>query len=152
RGYRNLPDLTETQFLPDPFRRESPARMYRTGDLGKYRRDGSLVILGRSDDQVKIRGFRVELGEVEAAMLAHPDVRDAAAAAREDVPDDRTLVAYFVSSASVSSNELRRFLQQRLPEYMLPSALVSLDRLPRLPNGKVDRRSLPAPDHRDAVA
>ena len=152
RGYRNLPDLTETQFRTDPFRREPDARMYRTGDLGKHRRDGSLVILGRSDDQVKIRGFRIELGEIEAALLAHPEIRDAAAAAREDVPGDRTLVAYFVPAptAAVSSSELRHFLQERLPEYMVPTALVSLDRLPRLPNGKVDRRSLPAPDRREA--
>ncbi|HEY6929688.1 MAG TPA: amino acid adenylation domain-containing protein, partial [Thermoanaerobaculia bacterium] len=154
RGYRNLPDLTETQFLRDPFRREPGARMYRAGDLGRYRRDGSLVLLGRSDDQVKIRGFRIELGEIEAALLAHPAIRDAAAAAREDVSGDRTLVAYYVfaPAAALSAGDLRRFLKERLPEYMIPTALVNLDRLPRLPNGKVDRQSLPAADHREVAS
>ncbi|HSF43076.1 MAG TPA: amino acid adenylation domain-containing protein [Thermoanaerobaculia bacterium] len=146
RGYLGRPDLTAERFLPDPFGEIPGARLYRTGDLARYLRDGQLEFLGRLDHQVKVRGFRIELGEVEAALLGHPSLRDAAVLALGE-GTDRRLVAYAVAREGTDAPDLARlrtFLQGRLPDFMLPSALVLLEALPLTPNGKVDRRALAA--------
>src|SRR6185437_6163539 len=124
------------------------ARLYKSGDLGRWREDGTLEYLGRNDDQVKIRGYRIELGEVEAHLARHEQVREAAVIAREDVPGEKRLVAYLVprGEGSGGTEELRAHLKGALPEYMVPSAFVVLEKLPLTPSGKLDRRSLPAPD------
>ncbi|HLM58373.1 MAG TPA: amino acid adenylation domain-containing protein, partial [Pyrinomonadaceae bacterium] len=150
RGYLNLPGLTAGKFIPDPFGAEPGARMYKTGDLARYLPGGEIEFLGRIDQQVKVRGYRIEPGEVEAALAAHRRVREAVVVAREYSPTDKRLVAYVVPAGGGEGEELtaelRAFLQQRLPDYMVPSAFVVLDELPLTPNGKVDRRALPAPD------
>ncbi|MDB6015101.1 MAG: amino acid adenylation protein, partial [Gammaproteobacteria bacterium] len=152
RGYLNNPQLTAQRFLRDPFVADPQARMYKTGDLGRWRADGAIEFLGRNDQQVKIRGFRIELGEIESQLGQHELVREAIVVAREDVPGDKRLVAYVVPESTagapprVNIESLRVHLQTVLPEYMVPSAFVVLERLPIAPNGKLDRRSLPAPD------
>jgi amino acid adenylation domain-containing protein len=148
RGYRGRPDLTAERFVPDPWRGEPGARLYRTGDLARFRTDGEIELLGRLDHQVKIRGFRIELGEVEAALSAHPDVRQAVVVARPDASGLQRLVAYAVFGASRTPGaaELRRDLASRLPEPFVPSLFVALDRLPLTANGKVDRKALPDPE------
>ncbi len=143
-GYRNRPELTHDRFLADPFGPPG-ARLYRTGDLARYRADGALEHLGRIDDQLKLRGHRIEPGEIEAALCRDPRVREAAVVAREVAPGDVRLIAYVVSADPPPPAELRRALEATLPAYMIPSAFVVLDRLPRTPNGKLDRRALPAP-------
>jgi len=146
RGYLRRPAATAERFVPDPFGLPG-ARMYRTGDLGRGGEDGQVDCLGRTDHQVKVRGYRVELGEVEVALRRHPAVADAAAAVREDAAGDRMLVAYVVTEdgTGASAAELRAFVGDRLPGYMVPTFVVPLEALPRLPNGKVDRGALPAP-------
>ncbi|MFP5287403.1 MAG: non-ribosomal peptide synthetase, partial [Thermoanaerobaculia bacterium] len=147
RGYFGRPDLTAERFVPDPFSGREGARLYRTGDLVRRRpRDGALEFLGRADCPVKIRGFRIELGEVETVLSAYPGIRACVAVVREERPGDRRLVAYLVSDEVLKPRELRAFLVQRLPEYMVPSDFVTLERLPLTPSGKVDRRALPSPD------
>ncbi|WP_029573540.1 non-ribosomal peptide synthetase, partial [Pseudomonas syringae] len=149
RGYLNRDDLTAERFLKDPFSQNPAARMYRTGDLGRYLADGNIQYLGRNDDQVKIRGFRIELGEIDARLAKHPAIHEAVVAAREDVPGDKRLVAYYTLSAghaSVDIDSLRAWLQEQLPAHMIPVAYVLLDALPLTPNGKLDRKALPAPD------
>lgn len=148
QGYLNRPGLTAEKFVPDPFGGEPGARLYRTGDLVRYLEDGSLEFGGRLDYQVKVRGFRIELGEVEAALSRHPRARAAVAVAREDRPGEQRLVAYVVGDEArvPTPGEWRAFLRESLPEYMIPSLFVRLDELPLLPNGKVNRRALPAPD------
>ncbi len=145
RGYWKRPDLTAERFVPHPPGDGPGALLYRTGDLGRRLADGSIEFLGRSDHQVKIRGYRVETGEVEAALLGHPQVRECAVTA--PAGSDQRLVAYFVATASdtPSTRDLRRHLEQSLPNYMVPSAFVPLDALPRMPNGKIDRNALPDP-------
>ena len=149
RGYLNDESLTEARFLINPLTQQASDRLYRTGDVGRYLRDGSVEILGRSDGQVKLRGFRVELGEIEAALVQHPAVQDSVVVVREDEPDDKRLVAYIVSNQqpAPSTNDLRSFLKQKLPDYMMPSVFMFLESLPLTPNGKLDRKFLPPPDH-----
>ncbi|MFP4120962.1 MAG: amino acid adenylation domain-containing protein [Coleofasciculus sp.] len=148
RGYLNQPEMTEQRFIPNPFSHESGGRLYKTGDLARYLPDGNIEFIGRIDNQVKIRGFRIELGEIETALNQHPGVRESVVLARDDVPGDKRLIAYIVPNReSVPTiSQLRDFLKQTLPEYMIPSAFVWLKDLPLTPNGKVDRRGLPAPD------
>jgi amino acid adenylation domain-containing protein len=148
RGYLNRPELTAEKFIPNPFSDEPGARLYRTGDLARYLPDGKIEFLGRIDHQVKIRGYRIELGEIEAVLSQQPAVLEAVVVAQNNALDKR-LVAYVVHrpGADISANELRGFLKQKLPDYMIPSAFVVLDALPLTPNGKADRKALPAPDH-----
>ena len=150
RGYLNRPDLTGERFLADPFAGEVGARLYRSGDLARFLADGSVEFLGRIDGQVKIRGYRVELGEIEVALCTHPRVKQVAVIAREDDPGDRRLVAYVVLDGPIEhlTADLHRHLTDKVPDYMLPSAFVTLDALPRTPSGKVDRLSLPRPGNR----
>ncbi|MGE5321731.1 MAG: amino acid adenylation domain-containing protein, partial [Actinomycetota bacterium] len=148
RGYLNLPDITAEKFIPDPFALEPGGRLYRTGDQARYWPGGQVEFLGRVDRQVKIRGFRVELGEIEANLRQHPAIWNAAVTAREDVPGDKRLVAYVVykDGSNPRSDEVRQWLRARLPEAMLPSAIVALEKLPITSNGKLDWRALPAPE------
>jgi amino acid adenylation domain-containing protein len=147
REYVNRPELTGEKWVPDGLSGEAGARLYQTGDVCRWLQDGRLEFVGRRDDQVKLRGFRVELGEVEAALAEHPVVADAVAMVREDEPGDKRLVAYVVGRANeaVSVPELRDYLKDRLPGYMMPSAIVLLDAFPLTPNGKVHRAALPVP-------
>ena len=147
RGYLNRPDLTAEKFIPNPFSAEPGARLYKTGDMARYLFDRNIEYLGRGDYQVKIRGFRIELGEIELAVRQHPGVREAIVLAREDASGEKRLVAYVVGERDLpTASELRSFLKDKLPEYMMPAAFVRLDALPLMPNGKVDRRALPIPD------
>ncbi|HEY9724954.1 MAG TPA: amino acid adenylation domain-containing protein [Chroococcales cyanobacterium] len=147
RSYFNRPELTEQKFIPDPFSPEPDARLYKTGDLGRYLPDGNIEFLGRLDHQVKIRGFRIELGEIESVLTQHPQVREVLVIAREDRPGDKYLAAYVVPHPGKTpiTSELRSFVKQTLPEYMVP-AVALLDALPLTPNGKIDRRALPIPE------
>ncbi|KAG0220656.1 hypothetical protein BGW41_007662, partial [Actinomortierella wolfii] len=145
-GYLNRPDLTTERFLPDPFSQEAGARMYRTGDLVRYLPDGNVVYIGRMDFQVKIRGFRVEIGEIEARLADHPQVREAVVLAAGETGQKR-LIAYVVATPRANlANDLREYLAASLPDYMIPSAFVRLDAMPLTNNGKADRRALPEPD------
>jgi amino acid adenylation domain-containing protein len=147
RGYHRRADLTAEQFIPNPFHERVGERLYRTGDLARYRTDGVIELLGRRDHQVKIRGFRIELGEIEAALKEHTSVRECVLVAREDAGEKR-LIAYVTLKDGLEANsvELRRWLQERLPEYMIPAVFVTLEKMPLTPSGKIDRRALPAPD------
>ncbi|HEU4768434.1 MAG TPA: non-ribosomal peptide synthetase, partial [Pyrinomonadaceae bacterium] len=145
-GYLNRSELTAERFVPHPFSYEPGARLYRTGDLVRYREDGKLEFGGRLDHQVKVRGFRIELGEVEAVLSRHESVRAAVVTAQEVRPGEQRLVAYVVGERLLSASEWRTFLIERLPEYMIPALFITLEALPLLPNGKVNRRALPVPD------
>ena len=144
RGYHNLAELTAEKFIASPFHQ---GKLYKTGDLARYRADGKIEFLGRIDNQVKIRGFRIEIGEIEAAITTHPQVKAGVVIPREETGGNKYLAAYITSDCpSFSRRELRSFLQQKLPEYMIPSAFVILENLPLTANGKIDRLALPTPD------
>ncbi len=151
RGYLNNPELTAETFIPDPFSSDPTARLYRSGDLASWNPDGTLSFHGRIDQQIKLRGFRIEPGEIEANLLAHPAVAQAVVLLRRDDPNNPRLIAYWVAVASQpslaasSSEQLRAFLADRLPDYMVPAAFLQLEGLPLTPNGKLDRKALPAP-------
>ena len=149
RGYLNRPELTERNFIADPFSGKSGARLYQSGDLARYRRDGTLEFLGRADGQVKVRGYRIELGEIEAALAAHPGVQSCKVLAVEHRPGNKQLVAYAIlqGNESLSAEEVKDFLKLSLPEFMVPAQIVFLDSFPLTQNGKLDRRALPAPTH-----
>jgi acyl carrier protein len=149
RGYLNRPELTAERFIADPFSADRQARLYKTGDVGRWRADGAIEYLGRNDHQVKIRGFRIELGEIEAQLLRHEQVKEAVVMAREDVAGEKRLVAYVVAREQgerLGVEALRGQLKAALPEHMVPSAFVQLASMPLTPNGKLDRRALPAPE------
>ena len=147
RGYHNQPAQTAERFIPQPYSQNAGERLYRTGDLARYRADGNVEFLGRVDEQVKIRGFRVEVGEVEAVLAQHEGVRESVVLAREDDRGSTRLIAYVVANnGDLEIAELRNYLKQRLSEYMVPSAIVQLETFPLTPNGKLDRKALPAPD------
>ncbi|MDF5712391.1 MAG: amino acid adenylation domain-containing protein [Rhizonema sp. NSF051] len=148
RGYLNRPELTAQKFIPNPMSDKPGAYLYKTEDLARYDSNGNIEFLGRIDHQVKIRGFRIELGEIEAVLAQHPAVRETVVLAQETKPGDKQLVAYVVNSNEQTSttNQLRKFLKEQLPEYMVPSVFVFLEALPLTPNRKIDRNALPAPN------
>ncbi|MBD2339549.1 amino acid adenylation domain-containing protein [Calothrix sp. FACHB-156] len=150
REYFNRPDLTAERFVLNPFSPDSQSRLYKSGDLARYLPNGEIEYLGRIDNQVKVSGFRIELGEIEIALLQSPLVKEAVVIVREDSPGEKVLVGYFVAETNEDSlqiiSELRRFLKQHLPEYMVPKIFVALEALPLNANGKVDRRALPKPE------
>ncbi len=153
RGYLNRPGLSAERFLPDPFSKEAGVRLYRTGDLARWAADGTIEFLGRNDFQVKIRGFRIELAEIEANMEEYPALKQAVVIARDDESRGKQLVAYYISEEpaegcpeSIGAQRLVKYLSARLPEYMVPTTYVRLEKLPLTPNGKLDRQALPAPE------
>ncbi|HEY9693234.1 MAG TPA: amino acid adenylation domain-containing protein [Oculatellaceae cyanobacterium] len=147
RGYLNQPERTAEKFIANPFSDRPNARIYKTGDAARYLPDGNIEFLGRIDNQIKIRGFRIELGEIEATIRQHPDIEQVVVIAREDVPGEKRIVAYIVPSVEkLHTNSMRELLQQKLPDYMIPSAFVQLKTLPLTANGKIDWQALPAPD------
>lgn len=146
RGYLRRPELTAERFIADPLGRNPQGRLYRSGDLARWLPSGELEYEGRIDHQVKIRGYRIELGEIEAALSNHAQVKEAVVIARQDTPGDKRLVAYVAADTKLATQELRRHLTAKLPDYMIPSAFISLEALPLTSNGKVDRAALPPPD------
>ncbi len=144
RGYLNRPELTKEKFVDNPF--EEGEKMYRTGDLARWLPDGNIEFLGRIDDQVKVRGFRIELGEIESQLLKLPQIKEAAAVARDDLQGNKYIAAYIVGEETLPSDRLRAELLQELPDYMVPSCFVQLDQMPLTVNGKIDRKALPEPD------
>jgi amino acid adenylation domain-containing protein len=148
-GYWKRPDLTAEKFITNPFRSTPGARLYKTGDLARFLPDGNIDYLGRVDHQVKLRGFRIELGDIEAALASHPAVQEAVVVAREDVPGEKRLVAYYTASnadaKATGVAKLRAHLSSKLPDYMVPAAYVQMERMPLTANGKLDRKALPVP-------
>ncbi len=154
RGYHNRPELTAERFVPDPFSGVPGARLYRTGDRARFLPDGNIEFLGRIDYQVKVRGFRIELGEIETVLAGHDAIKEVVVEVRGDASEEKWLVAYVVSKpdAELSTEELRHYLNEKLPDYMVPNSFVVLDRMPLTNNGKVDRKALPEPDTRPELA
>jgi amino acid adenylation domain-containing protein len=154
RGYLNQPELTAARFIPNPFINDPKVRIYRTGDKARYLADGQIEILGRADSQVKVRGFRIELGEIESNLNQHPDVQQAVVIVREDSPGNKHLVAYLVpkNEHPIQGKDLRQHLRTSLPEYMIPSFFVTLDKFPMTPNQKVNRKALPRPSQENSAA
>ncbi|MBV9689957.1 MAG: amino acid adenylation domain-containing protein [Ktedonobacteraceae bacterium] len=150
RGYLNRPELTAERFIPHPFSQQVGALLYRSGDLARYRHDGIIEYMGRIDHQVKVRGFRIELGEIEAILLQHPAVTTALVQTRENERGEKQLVAYLVPKQQqrLDKGNIRRFLHQKLPEYMVPTVIILLNTLPLMPNGKIDYRALPSESER----
>lgn len=147
KGYLHQPILTQSKFIANPFGNDSNSRLYKTGDIVRYSSDGNIEFIGRIDDQVKIRGFRIELGEIEAVLTQHPQVREAIVMVREDEGGTKRLSAYIIPETSeLTSGELRLFLQEKLPHYMVPAFLIFLEAFPLTTNGKIDRRALPKPE------
>ncbi|MEH2120069.1 non-ribosomal peptide synthetase [Nostoc sp.] len=150
RGYLNRPDLTAEKFISNPFSPNPKSRLYKTGDLARYLPDGHIEYLGRIDYQIKLRGFRIELGEIETALLQHPGVKEGVVIVREDTSNENNLVGYIVAETAQDSlqviSQLRRFLKQQLPDFMVPTIFMALEAMPLTPNGKVDRKALPEPD------
>jgi len=148
RGYLNRPELSAERFITNPFSQEEGSRLYKTGDLARYLPDGNIEYLGRIDNQVKLRGFRIELGEIEVTLAQHPNLRQTAAIVREDSPGDKRLVAYVCPNQGqiLTSGQLRRFLEEKLPDYMIPGIFIIMEAFPLTPSGKLDRKALPAPD------
>ncbi|HEV2714011.1 MAG TPA: amino acid adenylation domain-containing protein, partial [Terriglobales bacterium] len=151
RGYLKRTEITAEKFIADPFSQQPGARMYKTGDLARYLANGEIEFAGRTDDQVKIRGYRVELEEIEAVLGSHSGTREVVVMVRENASGEKTLVAYVVPSREQvpTASELRSFLKQKLPHYMVPAAFVLLEAMPKTPNGKVDKRAMPAPKQSD---
>jgi acyl carrier protein len=155
RGYLNRPELTDEKFIDNPFydisikagQKWSSKKLYKTGDLARFLPDGNIEYLGRIDFQVKVRGFRIELGEIESLIDQYPSIRHVVVIVREDEPGNKKIVAYVVPEPdqTIKNEELRRYLREKLPEYMIPSAFVVMDILPLNANGKVDRQALPSP-------
>ncbi len=148
RGYLKRPELTEQRFIADPFSQQPGARLYRTGDLARYQPDGCIEFLGRIDQQVKIRGYRIEPGEIEALLDEHPTVQQAVVIVREDTPGDKYLAAYVIvrPGAAFAGADVRQYLRDHLPDYMVPAHYVTLAAFPQTPNAKIDRKALPAPE------
>jgi aspartate racemase len=146
RGYHNRPDLTAAKFIPNPFNDDPNARIYKTGDLVRFLEDGNLEFLGRIDDQVKIRGYRIELGEIEAVLLKHPCVREALVIAGDDKSGNKRLKAYFTHQKPCTIESVRHHLKAHLPDYMVPSYIIGLEKWPLFPNGKINRQALPEPE------
>ena len=149
RGYHHRPELTAEKFIHDLSSTQDSARLFKTGDLARYRADGAIEFLGRLDNQVKIRGFRIELGEIEAELSQHSAIKEVVVVAREDTPGNKRLAAYLVANPDAmhpSVEDLRTYLKEKLPSYMIPAVFMYLDIMPLNPNGKVDRKALPAPD------
>lgn len=146
RGYLNRPDLTKIAFMENPFVDDQSARLYKTGDLGYYLPDGSIVFTGRKDNQVKIRGFRIELGEIEASLLQHQSIKEAVVIDNENNDGSKYLAAYYVADEELPASEMKVFLTNKMPGYMIPTYLMQLDKLPLTANGKIDRKALPKPD------
>lgn len=145
RGYLRRPELTAERFIPDRFSADAGSRLYRTGDMARHLADGNIEFLGRMDHQIKVRGFRIELGEIEFVLSSHPEITESVVLVQQDKQGEKRLVAYIVGEKKPASSELRGYLRERLPEYMVPQAFVSLAALPLTPNGKIDRRALPNP-------
>jgi acyl carrier protein len=147
RGYLNRPELTAEKFIPNPFSSEPDDRLFKTGDLGRYLANGEIEFLGRIDHQVKIRGFRIELGEIEAVLQSHPQVQQTVVMVRLGLVNDKQLVAYVrTDQPAINHQDLRTFLQQRLPDYMVPSLFMILETFPLTPNGKINISALPSPE------
>jgi acyl-coenzyme A synthetase/AMP-(fatty) acid ligase/acyl carrier protein len=152
RSYFNRPELTNERFIPNPFSSESNDCLYKTGDMARYLPDGNIEFFGRIDNQVKIRGFRIELDEIKAALDQYAAIKESVVIVREDVPGEKVLAGYFVPISSDTEEDheliadLRQFLKGQLPDFMVPSSFMALEKLPLTPNGKIDRKVLPKPD------
>src|SRR5262249_47958323 len=144
RGYWGRPELTAARFVPNPLGPEEGDRLYRTGDICRYLPDGKVDFLGRADNQIKLRGYRIELGEIEAVLDQHRLVKQSVVVASEDERGEKRLIGYVVGEEGLRSGELKRYVRERLPEYMVPEAILALEEIPITSNGKVDRKKLPA--------